>query len=247
MDWIYLSPHLDDVALSLGGLLWEQSQAGERVAVWTICAGDPPAGDLSPFAESLHTRWGTGLASMQARRAEDIASCQQLGASYRHFDIPDCIYRRSPRTGEPLYASREALWNPLHPDEEALVEHVAEQIEALLPAPVNLVCPLTLGSHVDHRLARAAAEKLGLPLWFYADYPYALKTESPDVQQKLRSTRPALVLPISEAGLRAWQEAVAAHRSQISTFWKSLDEMRAAIREYCQQMGGARLLVYGAG
>jgi len=69
MNWIYLSPHLDDVALSVGGLLWEQSQAGEQVAVWTICAGDPPPGDFAAFAQTLHARWGIGIEAAAARRA----------------------------------------------------------------------------------------------------------------------------------------------------------------------------------
>jgi len=32
--------------------------------------------------------------------------------------------------------------------------------------------PLAIGSHRDHVLTRTAAERLGIPLWFYADYPY---------------------------------------------------------------------------
>ena len=91
MNWIYLSPHFDDVALSVGGLLWEQSQAGERVSIWTICGGDPPPGDFSPFAEALQARWETGAQSMIIRRAEDIESCHLLGAESVHLSIPDCI------------------------------------------------------------------------------------------------------------------------------------------------------------
>ena len=68
MEWIYLSPHFDDVALSCGGLLWEQAQAGEGASVWTICAGEVPAGQLSPFAQSLHERWEKGQGAAVQRR-----------------------------------------------------------------------------------------------------------------------------------------------------------------------------------
>lgn len=237
MNWIYLSPHLDDVALSVGGLLWEQSQAEESVAIWTICAGAPPPGDFSPFAELLHVRWQTGENSMPTRRAEDIVSCKRLGADYLHFDLPDCIYRRSPITGQHLYASEEDLWLPVHSDEEPLIAQIADQIRTKLPPQANLVCPLTLGNHIDHRLTRAAAERLGIPLWFYADYPYVLQSENFSRLENLPST----VIPISPAGLLAWQEAVAAHHSQISTFWQNLSEMHASIQAYKQQMGGAQL------
>jgi LmbE family N-acetylglucosaminyl deacetylase len=237
MEWIYLSPHLDDVALSVGGLLWEQSQAGERVSIWTICGGEPPPGDNSPFAESLHTRWETGAEAMHARRAEDIKACQFLGANFTHFDIPDCIYRRSPKTGEHLYASEESLWIPVHSDEEGLIIELAQKMQAKIPAGVQVVSPITLGDHVDHRLTRAAAERLGIPLWFYADYPYLLEANNFRILEKLDST----VFPISPGGLLAWQEAVAAHRSQISTFWQNLDEMQAAIQAYSQKMDGVKL------
>jgi LmbE family N-acetylglucosaminyl deacetylase len=237
MKWIYLSPHLDDVALSLGGLVWEQTQAGEQAAIWTICAGDPPSGVLSPFAEALHARWGTGEQSMPARRAEDISACRILGADYLHFEVPDCIYRRSSLNGEPLYASEEALWWPVHPDEESLVANLTAQLQTQLPDQFHLVCPLTLGNHVDHRLTRTAAERLGIPLKFYADYPYVLQNENRRKLKNLRSRR----YPISSNGLYAWQAAVATHHSQISTFWSGLPEMRVAIQEYQQQMDGVML------
>ncbi len=178
MNWIYLSPHLDDVALSVGGLLWEQSQTGEQVSVWTVCGGDPPPGDFSPFAEGLHTRWETDAQSMPVRRAEDIESCRLLGAEPVHFNIPDCIYRRSPKSGKHLYDSEQALWVPVHPDEKELAAQIAAEFAEKLPPDSQLVCPLTLGNHVDHRLTRMAAENLGEPLLYYADYPYVLKAQN---------------------------------------------------------------------
>src|SRR5512147_1498099 len=107
MEWIYLSPHFDDVALSCGALVWEQATAGHTVNIWTVCAGDQPPGPLSPFAKKLHQRWETGGDAVYLRRREDIQSCAQMGAAYRHFSIPDCIYRGS---SEPFYNSEEALF-----------------------------------------------------------------------------------------------------------------------------------------
>ena len=103
MEWVYLSPHFDDVSFSCGGLVWEQAQTGMQVSVWTICAGDPLPGPLPPFAEKLHARWDIGQAAVRERRAEDKASCQVLGAVAQHFNIPDCIYRRSAVDGLPYY------------------------------------------------------------------------------------------------------------------------------------------------
>jgi LmbE family N-acetylglucosaminyl deacetylase len=248
MEWIYLSPHLDDVALSCGGLLWEQTQAGEKVSVWSICAGDPPAGAVSPFAESLHERWETPAAAWQHRRAEDLRSCLLLGASAVHFSIPDCIYRRAGAGGAPLYDSEESLWGEIHPLEAGLVKRLAGELAARLPGGAgsfHLVCPWTLGGHVDHRLTRAAAERLAqqgdVPwLWYYADYPYVLKEEAL-VARFAGEGLAAQIFPVSEAGLAAWQASVAAHATQISTFWPDLDAMRSAIRFFCESMDGVRL------
>ena len=118
MTWIYLSPHFDDVALSCGGLVWEQSQARENVQVWTICAGEVPPGPLSPFAAELHARWEAGQNAPAERRVEDLAACRAMGAVHRHFDLPDCIYRRGLDQTTHLYASEEAIFGPIHPEEE---------------------------------------------------------------------------------------------------------------------------------
>jgi LmbE family N-acetylglucosaminyl deacetylase len=240
MHWIYLSPHPDDAALSCGGLAWEQAHSGQEVSLWTFCAGDPPAGPLSPFAESLHARWGTGREASTIRRAEDLHSCALLGADARHFSIPDCIYRRSAKTGAALYDSEEAIFGRIHPEEAVLVGRAARQISQAFKLGANVVCPLALGLHVDHRLVRAAAEKAGGSFWYYADYPYVLKEETPS-NFLLQPGCEASLFPISEAALSAWEASIAAHTSQISTFWTDLPAMQASIENYCVEQGGVRL------
>jgi len=239
MEWIYLSPHLDDVALSCGGLVWEQAAAGERVTVLTICAGDPPPGRLSEFAEGFHARWGISQEAAATRRAEDLRACQRMGAVTQHFSIPDCIYRLDPGDGSPLYTSEAALFGPLHPVEAGLVVDLQRELSPVLPSMANLVCPLTVGGHVDHRLVRTVAEGLGRPLWYYADTPYVLRAG--EVLEGAISGMRATNFPVSKRGLKAWIEAIALHTSQISTFWPDLHSMRAEISAYCRQVGGVRL------
>ncbi len=259
MQWIYLSPHLDDVALSCGGLVKEQSLAGEEVQVWTICAGDPPAQavsgsakSLSRFAESLHHRWQIDQEPGDLRRREDIASCQAMGATYRHFTLPDCIYRlgpaNTPQAGLPLYTSEESLWQPPHEAENGLLSELTQELSRAFPGGCQVVCPLTLGGHVDHRLTRQAAEAASSCLWYYADFPYALRA-----QKELDDLRQAgwqeTVFAISEAGLQGWIQSIAAHRSQISTFWHqdpgrrvpAIDLMEESVRLFCENQGGVRL------
>ena len=122
MKWVYLSPHLDDAVLSCGGLIWEQIRSGGNVEIWTICAGAPPTGDLSGFAKELHERWGLGMDAVSKRRMEDQVACRILGAGHKHYDIPDAIYRRDPKTGEILYDSFDVILSGIHPGDEMLLK-----------------------------------------------------------------------------------------------------------------------------
>ncbi len=238
--WVYLSPHFDDVALSCGGLVWEQTNAGNPVSVWTICGSEPPLRPYSTFAASLHARWQTGEQAVAHRRDEDILSCQHMGASFRHFPLSDCIYRPADERTPHYYASEEAIFGEIHPAEESLVAALSQTLEREIEPGTQVVCPLTLGGHVDHRLTRAAAERLGLPLLYYADYPYVL-THRSYLEQLQQTGWERLHFPLSEAGLAGWCEAIAAHSSQISTFWPDLERMRSAVQAYARQEQGGML------
>jgi LmbE family N-acetylglucosaminyl deacetylase len=148
MNWTYISPHLDDAAFSCGGLVWEQTSAGEKVSIWTIFAGDPPQGTLSDFAEKLQTRWRGGRESMSFRRQEDIQACERIGASYRQFPFPDCIYRGAyyplketegkQENGAPaeriyFYTSHDSLFGSIHPAEIGLATLFSQMLADLLP------------------------------------------------------------------------------------------------------------------
>lgn len=240
MHWIYLSPHFDDVALSSGGLVWEQAQAGDSVDIWTVCAGSAPEGELSPLAKELHMRWKTGQDAVALRRGEDLLSCQRLGASHFHFTLPDCIYRRNSQTGEFLYTSEGAINGPLHPADTRHIRSLRKVIKRFNQTDVTLVCPLSLGNHVDHQLTRLATEGMGYPVWYYQDYPYVL--HSKDMLEYLKQTGwTSHGFPISPQGLVAWQDSIAAHASQISTFWRDMPEMQQAVSEYLKQNNGIQL------
>ena len=239
MRWIYLSPHFDDAVLSCGGMIWEQAQAGDAVEIWTMCAGSPPRGsDLPDFAAQLHAEWRAGSRPMARRRAEDRAACARVGAAQRCWRMQDCIYRRLP-DGQALIRSGADLWLPVHPGELDLVERLRGWLRRNLPQEAAVVCPLSLGNHVDHRIVRAAAEGLRRPLHYYADYPYvAQKALWPPVG--LLDDR-LYHIEVTRDGLRAWGEGVAAYASQISSLFPSLEEMHAQLEAFWRGGGGSRL------
>ena len=243
---IYLSPHLDDAILSCGGRIWQQVHAGEGVLVLTVFAGTPaPDTPLSPFAQSLHSRWGNLVDAAAQRREEDLEALALLGAAGKHFHYLDCIYRHTP-DGHFPYGSEEALWGEIHPGEEGLLAELADRLSRLALSqsdtgggPPTLYTPLGVGLHVDHQIVRRAAELTGQTLIYYEDYPYA---EDPAaVQAALAmddSQWRAALTPLSEEALEAKVAAIARYRSQLGTFWIDLAEMSTAIRSFANQTGG---------
>jgi LmbE family N-acetylglucosaminyl deacetylase len=116
--WVFLSPHFDDVALSVGGLVWQQVQQGDQVEIWTICGGNAPTNrPLTLFAKNIHSRWKLGDDAPNLRALEDENACLQLGASHRRFPWPDCIYRYDPITNKPIINSEPDLFKPYTPVE----------------------------------------------------------------------------------------------------------------------------------
>ena len=234
MRWIYISPHLDDAVLSAGGFLYEQRQAGIPVEIWTIVCGFPPPGELTPLAQVLHFTWGTGSAeeTVNLRRAEDAAAANRIGAKTLHFDVPDCIYRRGPE-GEPLYLD---IYVQPHPAEAGLIDHITQTIAYHLQAEDQVLCQLGVGNHIDHVLVRQAVERLNLPLWYVADLPYLFK--QPDQLAPFVAGMKESLHTVTEAGFRAWVEAVSLYASQLSSIFESPAQFEVDIRAYYAENGG---------
>jgi LmbE family N-acetylglucosaminyl deacetylase len=238
---IYLSPHLDDAVFSCGGMIHQQTQAGERVIVVTICAGGPPVGPFSEFAQSLHERWQTPLEAVAVRRAEDLAALSGLGAEGIHLSTPDCIYRVQAASGAHLYASEEALFGEVHLSELNLIRRMADETARLLrtfPRP-HLYAPLGLGHHVDHQLTRQAAEVAGRVHAYFEDYPYVERTRE-ETRAALESKLALELIYLTPADLEAKVQAIAAYASQLSSFWEDGAAMEAAIRDFAGRVGAGR-------
>jgi LmbE family N-acetylglucosaminyl deacetylase len=240
---IYLSPHLDDAALSCGGQIYGRTQRGERVLLVTVAAGDAPAASLSDLAKLHHDRWQLVADTVQRRREEDIAACQILGAEYRHWSLPDCIYRRHPETDEPLYTTLDAIFGPVHAAETALVNQLARQM-AGLPPVVEVFAPLGVGRHVDHQLTRQAAEICygRSNLIYYEDYPYVAMEGIPAqiIPPDVPTWQPT-VIPLSKEALKTKYQAIAAFVSQLSSFFRDRADLEAQVGGYVAQVGGERV------
>ncbi|NJN84807.1 MAG: PIG-L family deacetylase [Caldilineaceae bacterium] len=242
-DAIYLSPHLDDAALSCGGQIFQRTRRGEAILVVSVMAGDPSEVVVSDYAQSLHTRWALLASAADARRAEDLAACRVLGADALHWDVADCIYRTDPQSGLPFYTSDDDIFGAIAVAETTLVAELARRLSALPPSKI-LFAPLGIGHHVDHQLTRAAAERSHAPesLRYYADYPYAQDEAALGEALKTINTPLQLeVIPLDPQALNAKIRAISAYASQVSTFWASHDELVEQVTHFAMNCGGEML------
>jgi len=228
---VFLSPHLDDAVYSCGGIIRELVAKRIPVEVWSVFTADPPEGSLSPFALSLHARWKEKANPSWIRREEDKHALEFLGCTFRHFYYPDCIYRRDAQTNEPIIKKDEDLFSDNYVVEKELMDNLVRDLKLRLPFGAEIISPLSMGGHIDHRVTRMAAEKLGIPLWFYADYPYAAKDPTKVIAFLPENAEPE-ALDLTETGVEAWIKAIGCYPSQISSFWSSVEDMNKKVRHY---------------
>ena len=237
---VYVSPHLDDAVFSCGGLIARQTARGDEVVVVTVCAGDPPVGELTPFAYELHRRWGGEGSPMGLRRAEDLVACGRVGASVLHLPIPDAIYRRSTR-GESLYPDSASLFTQPVPLDPARIDETAAALARAVPQESEIYLPLGIGGHVDHILTRRAAERLSMPRWYYRDVPYALRPALAVAEAVPEGATEASVA-LAEAEIEIWAAAAGEYHSQLSSFWPDYESLEADLRAFHDRFGGIPLL-----
>ena len=75
-------------------------------------------------------------------------------------------------------------------------------------------------------------------LMFYEDFPYVINTENHHTHfQNLKSVH----FNLSEENIKKWYESIAAYKSQISTFWVNIDQMKTEIQDFYKKGGGKHL------
>lgn len=240
-DIIYLSPHLDDVALSCGGQIFDQTTNGRSVLIVTLIAGDPPETAVSTFASHLHQQWQITADVIASRRQEDETACHILQASFAHWGTLDAIYRQHPFTHTPLYPSADALMGAIHPLEASLLAALVRQLQQL-PPHGRLVAPLAVGNHVDHQLTRLAAEYcFGNNLFYYEDYPYVQLPGLLETTLKDKTTWQPHLFTLSDAAKQAKLKAIASFSSQIKALFNDWPTAAHLINHYLGSVGGERV------
>jgi LmbE family N-acetylglucosaminyl deacetylase len=171
---IFVSPHLDDVALSCGGTVASHASRGQHPLIVTIAAAIPGrcgtvAGGAPYPAEETAGGEDAPARHVACRRREDAAAAVILGASTRWFPYLDAVYRGY---GAAVFGGRR--------DEQDLADRICGDLERLWrdTGSANVFLPLGIGNHVDHQICASLHERLrrcGAAVWHYEDVPYVLR------------------------------------------------------------------------
>jgi len=242
---VILSPHLDDAALSCGGLLSFLTKRQASCLVISVYCGNPPAVMAKDGAQRIRLR--KGHVNPRLRRREDVAAMHAVDADFVHLGFSDGIYRRSPLTNQFIYRHAHEKWVAPRIDDLAHVEELYLVLQRLCLnlGRLLLVSPMGIGRHVDHtivaRVALRLAEK-GLSLLFFEDFPYVVDRNvgsgaEDDPLRALRrlgqepSTR--MVLPVN---VEAKSSLISHYQSQIPALFDDEKGILDALHA-CQHQG----------
>jgi len=246
---IFLSPHLDDVILSCGGLMLQLIKANEKVQTVTVFSGIPDAIDKpSPLISHIHSLYENLNDIVQVRRIEDKSAVELLGADFLHLNFLDCIYRTDEINNYYVLTEADIFGNLKQPDQN-LPEKIVAQIEALYsPTDIQLYAPLGIGSHIDHTITRLVAlllNKKGFSLVLYEDYPYS---ENNMNSEKAYTTLAGIRyqkknISLSEQDLNQKINAIASYRSQLRMLFDAPEFMPSRVKRHSLEKGENYLMI----
>jgi LmbE family N-acetylglucosaminyl deacetylase len=191
-ECFFISPHLDDAALSAGGLIAYLSQR-TKVHVITLFteALSPSSISAKQFLKQCHQQDPKKL--FQERREEDLNAFNSLGIQSIHLGYIDALWRKKRKNNflfkilgkfipefdcvYPTYRLHISQGKISKNDNELIIEIAQKLNEIFKKSGSNnaVFCPLGIGDHVDHVITRKIVEQVVKPI-YWADQPYVLRS-----------------------------------------------------------------------
>lgn len=218
---VAISPHLDDAAFSVGGLLAAHARRGDRVTIVTCFTGNVARPQGFALACQLDKGLSPDVDYMALRRDEDRAAAAVIGAELVHLPLLEAPHRG--------YASAPELFGARRGDDvllPGLTRLLAERIAAL--SPDLLLGPMAIGDHVDHWLVRDAIAATGANVLLWEDWPYLTRAQA-------TASPPAHVHTLSDADRAARLAMCAAYTTQIGYQFGSIARLETAIAAIGQE------------
>jgi LmbE family N-acetylglucosaminyl deacetylase len=239
-DYIYISPHLDDVPLSCSGAIYCQHAQGRNILIVTAFAGEPDP-PFSPFVQSVHRSWqAPEKRPYQTRKEEERKAMALLSVDYVWLGWPEILYR------DPEISEVHDFF--LEPETPAVSSRDTELFTTLchwfadtsrVYSGAQFVAPLGLGMHRDHQLVfQAVLKSLDRNrLLFFEDFPYATYYSQEELIEYVKPFNMSKVEVDISACLEQRIAVSETYQSQIPTFFFMTPTFRELIRSYTLEAG----------
>jgi LmbE family N-acetylglucosaminyl deacetylase len=228
---LFVSPHLDDVAFSCGGLAALLADRGWHTVLATAFTRSVVPATGFALACQLDKGLPPEVDYMALRRAEDAQAAAILGFTATHWlDLLEAPHRG--------YDSAPALFGDIHPADDVSIPLAAAlgKLTAALD-PALVLAPQGLGNHVDHQQVIAAVLRVAPPgrIAFYRDTPYAIR--QPEAAPcRAVPAGPVATIPIA-AALDRKIAAAQAYRTQIGFQFGGAAPLAEAMRAFALAEG----------
>jgi glycosyltransferase involved in cell wall biosynthesis/LmbE family N-acetylglucosaminyl deacetylase len=226
---LFISPHLDDAALSAGGLIsYLADKTSVEVATVFTDGGSPYGNTLSARQFLKQTGYRDAAALYNVRRAEDVRAYESIGVSWKHFGFTDAMWRITPHPSAlrrllgkflseflhdyPTFRMHVARKNIVDP------RSVAEVVDRLRKEFVHserfaVFAPVAIDTHVDHVIVRRACEAVFPQAIWWVDSPYL------DAEQTFGEDSKRFSCAIFSGHEKAKRHLVSAYGSQIKAMF----------------------------
>ncbi len=221
---VIFSPHADDAALSLGGLIQKQILK-QPVTLLTIF------GRSNYLRETaFHEDWREVT---RQRMDEDRAFASAACLRWKFLDFPEAGLRLGP--------SFESIFSDKTSTETSVPVGLIVALKEVLDAtnPKFLFVPLGLGRHHDHLIVRQLAGDLtnqrGIVTIYYEDLPYATEYSDEGILEHVHTVDPELRQTCVQitAELESKLDALRLYGSQIGTEeLKAVDDYSTRLHEH---------------
>ncbi len=237
---LFLSPHLDDAALSCGGVAARLASQGWRVTFATLFTASVP----NPQGLALHEQTSKGIPPhvdyMALRRREDVEAARHLGVSrVVHLPLPEAAHRG--------YQSPDALLGGILPYDE-IDQPLADHLRRLAgeERPDLILAPQAIGGQIDHRMTLRAIQLARLPgvHAFWRDVPYVMRRTSGRAQE-MPDAPWEVAVEVTDF-LRRRVQACAAYRSQLGHLFGGEARMAETLVGYARHEAATASLVNAA-
>ena len=179
MNQYFLSPHADDISLSVGGILLKGIVKGPRNLV-------------SVFTKGLYLKYFDHKKrylveeATAIRESEDVLYCDQISATYNSINLKDATLRKYDDF-DSIFTQKSSTCDPYYQSVEGALQKFILQLDE----PFTLWCPLGIGNHIDHILLRDVIREIPIPeenIIYYEDLPYAADYDQSELNSFCKTT-----------------------------------------------------------